>query len=166
MLIRRSGEEVLADMVLKEVDVVCFYFSAHWCPPCRMFTPTLADFYAELKEKEERVEIVFVSSDRNVQDMMAYMREDHGDWLAVPFGDRLGQVLKIKYRVQGIPTLVVVTNEGTLITREGLTEMHAAGTNCYKLWILKKRSQETNLLLAASAEAAAEGTQCFVGQNV
>ena len=26
--------------------VVCFYFSAHFCPPCKTFTPVLADFYA------------------------------------------------------------------------------------------------------------------------
>ena len=24
------------------------YFSAHWCPPCRMFTPELADIYNEM----------------------------------------------------------------------------------------------------------------------
>ena len=25
--------------------VVLIYFSAHWCPPCRAFTPMLKDFY-------------------------------------------------------------------------------------------------------------------------
>ena len=26
-------------------DLVLYYFSAHWCPPCRQFTPMLKDFY-------------------------------------------------------------------------------------------------------------------------
>ena len=25
--------------------VVIVFFSAHWCPPCRLFTPVLKDFY-------------------------------------------------------------------------------------------------------------------------
>lgn len=44
-LMRKNGEVVEANQVLKEKKVICFYFSAHWCPPCREFTPVLADFY-------------------------------------------------------------------------------------------------------------------------
>ncbi len=35
-----------AESVLKDKKLVLFYFSAHWCPPCRLFTPILKDFYA------------------------------------------------------------------------------------------------------------------------
>merc|ERR1719495_1556006 len=38
------------------------YFSAHWCPPCRGFTPKLAETYKKLKEQGQNFEIVFVSS--------------------------------------------------------------------------------------------------------
>lgn len=41
-----------------------FYFSANWCPPCRAFTPQLADAYRRIRKKEPGFEIVFVSSDR------------------------------------------------------------------------------------------------------
>uniref|UniRef100_T1J3B1 Thioredoxin domain-containing protein n=1 Tax=Strigamia maritima TaxID=126957 RepID=T1J3B1_STRMM len=88
-LIRKSGEEVLADTALAAADIVCYYFSAHWCPPCRMFTPVLAEFYSELKSSNKNIEVIFVSSDRTVQEMMQYMKEDHGDWIAVPFSDPL-----------------------------------------------------------------------------
>ena len=39
------------------------YFSAHWCPPCRRFTPILKDFYEDVNSEEQVLEIIFVSSD-------------------------------------------------------------------------------------------------------
>lgn len=30
---------------LKKAKVVCLFFAAHWCPPCRAFTPKLIKFY-------------------------------------------------------------------------------------------------------------------------
>jgi nucleoredoxin len=41
-----------------------FYFSANWCPPCRAFTPQLAEVYRVIRKREPGFEIVFVSSDR------------------------------------------------------------------------------------------------------
>ncbi|KAF2899802.1 hypothetical protein ILUMI_06384, partial [Ignelater luminosus] len=41
-----------------------FYFSANWCPPCRAFTPQLAEVYRLLRKREPGFEIIFVSSDR------------------------------------------------------------------------------------------------------
>ena len=57
----------------------------------------------------EPFEIVFVSSDKSSEELMGYMKECHGDWLAVQHGTVLGQDLKKKYEVTGIPSLVVVT---------------------------------------------------------
>ena len=31
--------------ISKDVKLVGVYFSAHWCPPCRGFTPVLANHY-------------------------------------------------------------------------------------------------------------------------
>jgi nucleoredoxin len=44
-LFRADGTAVSADQALSSKKVVLFYFSAHWCPPCRAFTPLLKDFY-------------------------------------------------------------------------------------------------------------------------
>ena len=40
---------------------VGIYFSAHWCPPCRGFTPKLAEWYTANAEKLHEVEVVFAS---------------------------------------------------------------------------------------------------------
>jgi nucleoredoxin len=56
-------------------SVIGLYFSAHWCPPCRGFTPELCEKYTALKEKRKDFELVFVSSDRDVSSFEEYHKE-------------------------------------------------------------------------------------------
>ena len=42
---KAGGSTKPATEVTSGKDVICFYFSAHWCPPCRAFTPVLKEFY-------------------------------------------------------------------------------------------------------------------------
>lgn len=46
-------------------------------------------------------EIVFVSSDRTEDQMEEYMKEAHGDWVALEFGDMFAADLSKKYGVTG-----------------------------------------------------------------
>jgi len=93
------------------------YFSAHWCPPCRGFTPELAKAYTN-NLKAKGMQIVFVSSDRDEHSFNEYFGEM--PWLALPFAEReLKAKLSTKFKVQGIPTLVILDSNGQLITAEG-----------------------------------------------
>ena len=90
--------------------LVAMYFSAHWCGPCRSFTPMLAEVYSQLKEKfpSQGLEIIFVSSDRDVSSFNNYFASM--PWIAVPFeaGAIVQQQIKMKYGIKGIPSLVVL----------------------------------------------------------
>ena len=44
-LLRFDGSSVSSDEALTNKKIVAFYFSAHWCPPCKAFTPILKKFY-------------------------------------------------------------------------------------------------------------------------
>jgi nucleoredoxin len=73
--------------------VIGLYFSAHWCPPCRGFTPKLCEWYANFKkthEKKDDFELVFVSSDRDEQSFKEYHNEMN--FWAVPFANRDAKV--------------------------------------------------------------------------
>jgi len=96
---------------------VALYFSAHWCPPCKRFTPELAKSY-ESHLKAKGLEIVFVSSDRDEDAFNSYYAEM--PWLALPYAERdLKAKLSKKFKVSGIPTLVVLDESGELITADG-----------------------------------------------
>ncbi len=62
-LLGPSGTTVSVDTL--EGKFVLLYFSAHWCPPCRGFTPILKEYYEALKAQRSDFEIIFVSSDEN-----------------------------------------------------------------------------------------------------
>jgi len=96
------------------------YFSAHWCPPCRGFTPKLAEFYnAGLKDK---MEIFFASSDRDQAAFDEYFKEM--PWQALPYEKRKEkEELSDMFGVQGIPAFVVLNSDGTLITTDGRSQV-------------------------------------------
>ena len=69
------------------------------CPPCRAFTPQLADTYKKLIAEGKKFEIVFVSSDR-AQDSFDQYYETM-PWLAVPYGDPRKDLLSKRFSIEG-----------------------------------------------------------------
>jgi nucleoredoxin len=114
----KDGPVRTAD-ALKGKEAIALYFSAHWCPPCRGFTPKLAEIYKGLVGAGKSFEIVFVSSDRDESAFDEYFAEQ--PWLALPFDERkLKASLSKKYKVSGIPSLIILDGEtGEVITKDG-----------------------------------------------
>ncbi|KAH7935356.1 hypothetical protein HPB52_006743 [Rhipicephalus sanguineus] len=132
-LLRKDGSQHAADDVLKETSVLALYFSAGWCPGCRMFTPVLAEAYRQ--NKSPNVEVVFVSSDRSIFAMIHFMRQSHANWFAVKFGDPLRQELRTKYRITGVPALVVVRRDGSLINADARVDVATKGHRSFLDWL-------------------------------
>mmetsp|Transcript_4243 Transcript_4243/g.13276 ORF Transcript_4243/g.13276 Transcript_4243/m.13276 type:complete len:504 (-) Transcript_4243:327-1838(-) len=113
--------------------VVALYFSAHWCPPCRQFTPRLA---AALAQPVPQLAVVFVSSDRDEASFQQYFSEM--PWLALPFGSPQQQTLGPAFNVRGIPTLVVLdAATGRLISTDGRGDLTRGGfdvATCLHAW--------------------------------
>lgn len=92
------------------------YYSAHWCPPCRGFTPKLVDFYNKASRKYDNFEIIFVSSDRSEDAMADYMKEADMPWLALDYDKKKASKALTKYAGGGIPCLVLVDNDGNVLS--------------------------------------------------
>jgi nucleoredoxin len=114
-ILTKNGLVQLSTLAGKYVGV---YFSAHWCPPCRGFTPKLAEYYQKAKDAGKDWEIIFVSSDRDQSSFDEYYAEM--PWCALPFSNRaLKQTLGGKFKVSGIPAFFLVNPEGEVYNDKG-----------------------------------------------
>lgn len=115
-------------------------FSSSWCPDCVPFVARLGEMYECLNEDGKQLEVVFVSSDRDASSMAAYMKAKHPNWLAVAydgptrndwkrkFGCCAGSeaaVLNVNPRKYGIPALVIVKPDGSVIKENGVPEVES-----------------------------------------
>ncbi|MCF6312287.1 MAG: redoxin family protein [Verrucomicrobiales bacterium] len=115
-LVGLNGKRVSRRELSGDPEFYVFYFSAHWCPPCRSFTPKLVNFYNNNDAAGKKFEIIFVSSDNSEDQMEDYIKEDKMPWPAIKY--RYAKKIKDinKYAGSGIPCLVMVDREGKIIS--------------------------------------------------
>jgi len=111
-------------------DLIALYFSASWCPPCQSFTPKLVQFYNLLrKSKEAKFEIVFVSSDKDLDSFKEYYKKQ--PWLAIPTDEKAAAVknnLATELKIRGIPALIVIDKKtGNFVTDQARDDVMMAG---------------------------------------
>ncbi|WP_372845673.1 thioredoxin-like domain-containing protein [Pontiella sp.] len=112
-VIDHKGEPATANHALN-TDYLLLYFSAHWCPPCRGFTPKLVEYYHN-NLGGQLFQVLFVSSDRSDREMQAYMKEAAMPWPAVIYHSEARKTLEKVYSGQGIPRLVLLDRAGKVV---------------------------------------------------
>lgn len=125
-LVKRSGEEFEAAStdVLEGKKYIAVYYSAHWCPPCRLFTPKLSKFYDEVVQAHPEFELIFVSSDRDAAAMAEYMNWAEMNFFAVDFAKTRSTPLR-KHAARGIPYLILLDADGNVLIEKPADEQWA-----------------------------------------
>lgn len=115
-LVRNDGTEVAYSSLAGKT--IAIYFSAHWCPPCRGFTPQLVETYKKLVAAGKPFEVIFASSDRDEASFKEYFAEM--PWLSLKYEDRATkEKLSKLFGVNGIPSLHILEHDGTVINNSG-----------------------------------------------
>jgi nucleoredoxin len=113
---RNGSLEPVEDDALAKKTLILFYFSAHWCGPCRQFTPKLVEYYNRVVAAHPEVELVFYSCDRSASEMESYMRETGMPWLAIDYDKRQEKQALSQTAGKAIPALFLVERTGRLLS--------------------------------------------------
>ncbi|KAL3505433.1 hypothetical protein ACH5RR_035274 [Cinchona calisaya] len=104
-LLSPSGAQVKISEL--QGKVIGIYFSANWYPPCHNFTQLLVNAYEEFKNHPPGFEVVFVSSDEDLDAFNSYRA--CMPWLAIPFSDlNTKKNLNRRFDIEGIPSLIIL----------------------------------------------------------
>ncbi len=123
-LLSHKGQVTIED-AFKGVKFVGIYFSMHNCPPCREFTPIFGSLYEEMNADEKLFEVVFCSGDKTQEVYDQYYGEQ--PWLSLPFKDaRLAGIAK-RFEVKGVPRLIIVKPDGTVIASSAVDKVKNEG---------------------------------------
>ena len=128
-LLDREGKEVSLDVL--QGKYVGIYFSAGWCPSCQQFSPKMVPF----RDKNvNEFEVVFVSWDKTEEAQFSYMKEYGMFWPTLKWHSIPTYNLKNKFQVSTIPTLVVLSPLGELVTRDGRYDVQSNPDGALEKW--------------------------------
>jgi nucleoredoxin len=104
------------DEAVEKKKLIALYFSAHWCGPCRKFTPQLVDYYNRVATQHPEFEIIFVSNDRSQFAFDTYLKETQMPWPAIDYQKVASKTAMNKYAGDGIPDLVLLDATGKVVS--------------------------------------------------
>ena len=133
-MIQNNGAKHDLKTAFANKKIVLLYFSAHWCGPCRQFTPKLVDFYKQNKKSDSLFEVVFISADHDEGGFKEYFAEM--PWLSIDYDDDNRERIQATYKVSGIPSLKVIDCGTGRIIEDGVREM---STNSLDTWLRKSK---------------------------
>lgn len=107
-LLSNDGKYIDSEEVLKDKNLILYFFSASWCSDCVSILQTLHRiydviisillyktfsmcFFQESKKRKYGLEIIYVSADTELTDFSEDFKKQHGGWYAIPFLDSLAE---------------------------------------------------------------------------
>ena len=133
----QHGKAEVATSTLADAPVVALYFSAHWCPPCKMFTGKLRQFYNAVNAESKRLEIVWISGDEDEEEYDDYFEEM--PWIAMPFegpnGEEDRENVSEHFDIASIPQLLVLNKDLTVKTAAGKADVETKGVDAIQAWL-------------------------------
>lgn len=129
----QKGNEMDSTTLNYPTELIGVYFAANWCKNCSILTPKLADFYKEINNLVTKFEIVYVNNDQSLEAFETTKSEM--PWMSIPFSNQqFCTELRTKYSVSAMPTLIIFRPDGTILTRNGRSDVENDIEKAFMNW--------------------------------
>ncbi len=131
-------------------EFICVYVSARYCPPCKIFSKQLREFYNEINSSsfdgEKAVEVIFCSQDKSKEEYDDYYKSSHL-WLTIPFENvEIRNNIRSQYQIPTIPCLLVFSKSGKFVTNTGRNDIVELKANdVVNKWIKNNNPNEAEI---------------------
>lgn len=129
-----TKDGVSGHSILNSAKIVGIYFGAKWCTPCRAFTPSLIDFYIETNKDGKKLEIIYISQDKNEEDYKESLSTM--PWIALPYKHKQTEEIIKNLSVYGLPKLVIIDPEvNRVVVDSARADVLEKTKTCFDEWV-------------------------------
>ncbi|XP_074646593.1 nucleoredoxin-like protein 2 [Tubulanus polymorphus] len=130
-----NNDDISAADGLKH-NVIALYFGADWSPPCSSYCKQLKESFDDLVERLAPLKIIYITCDKTEDEYNRSVENLHENWFRVPLHNPIVDELINKYEIMAIPKLVIIKDNGELITTRGRKELQEKGTSAFRNWAI------------------------------
>lgn len=128
-LLDASGSFLSSESLDKKY--IGLYFSASWCGPCRKFTPKLVEFRNKFSDD---FEVILIGGDGTSKAQANYMKKYSMPWYAMQNQSTEAKFASRFCEVKSIPYLVILDQDGNIITKNGKSDLMKMGDQALEEW--------------------------------
>lgn len=128
-LLDASGSFLSSESLDKKY--IGLYFSASWCGPCRKFTPKLVEFRNKFSDE---FEVILIGGDGSSKAQANYMKKYSMPWYAMQNQSTEAKFASRFCEVKSIPYLVILDQDGNIITKNGKSDLMKMGDQALEVW--------------------------------
>jgi thiol-disulfide isomerase/thioredoxin len=142
-IVNYKGEECDLDInTFLKYSVIGILFTGSWCPPAREFLIQLESLYKEINKNEKVFEIIQISSEKTEKNYNEN-RNENRPWLYLPFNDGYMKNLVEQFKVEFLPTFIIVNRDLFVLSENGRKDMSEnEGVKAYEKWYKSYRTRK------------------------
>ncbi|XP_022670531.1 probable nucleoredoxin 3 [Varroa jacobsoni] len=130
--VTRGNLQFSVSDVAAKSQFIGLIFAAHSCPSCRNFLPFLEKFRSEIAPGNS-FNVIFASYDKTLAGMQGLLKS-YPEWYALPWNDPDILELADVYDIDGIPTLIILRQDLSLVTIHGRDDIMLYKHKTWQNW--------------------------------
>ncbi|XP_029294939.1 nucleoredoxin-like protein 1 [Cottoperca gobio] len=119
--------------------ILMLFFASAACESCQQFAPTLTDFFKRLTDefyvdRAAQLVLLYISLDQSEQEQERFLKELPKKCLFLAYEDPYRRELEVMFKVEELPTVVVLRPDGSILIPNAVEEILCLGPDCYRNW--------------------------------